>query len=218
MSSLRFVPGAYRAGRFGCAALFVVLGAFAAFPQTTLAQTARAQTAIVGEIKLIGGRRPAQGWEFCNGATMARNSNLGLFSIIGTMYGGMGKETFSLPNFQRAESALGANQERGPRYAVATAGILPARGRPVTNALVGEIRLYSGPRVPEGWLACEGQLLEVRSNSALFSILGKAYGGDGRNLFALPDLRRAANAIKPSPNSRYGPRYIIAVQGTYPSR
>ncbi len=42
---------------------------------------------------------------------------------------------------------------------------------------------------PQGWARCEGQLLSIASNSALFSLLGTTYGGDGRSTFALPDLR-----------------------------
>lgn len=54
---------------------------------------------------------------------------------------------------------------------------------------IGEIRLFAGNFAPRGWAFCNGQLLAISSNSALFSILGTTYGGDGRTTFALPDLR-----------------------------
>ena len=54
---------------------------------------------------------------------------------------------------------------------------------------IGEIRLFGGNFAPRGWALCEGQLLAISSNQALFSILGTTYGGDGRTTFALPDLR-----------------------------
>ncbi|WP_322907880.1 phage tail protein [Paenibacillus campi] len=54
---------------------------------------------------------------------------------------------------------------------------------------LGEIRLFPYGVIPKGWLACNGQLLDIRSNAALFSLLVTTYGGDGRNNFALPDLR-----------------------------
>ena len=54
---------------------------------------------------------------------------------------------------------------------------------------LGEIRLMSFNFPPKGWALCNGQLLPINVNQALFSILGTMYGGDGRTTFALPDLR-----------------------------
>ncbi|WP_373398748.1 tail fiber protein [Algoriphagus halophilus] len=54
---------------------------------------------------------------------------------------------------------------------------------------IGEIRLFAGNFAPRSWAFCNGQLLAIAQNSALFSILGTIYGGDGRTTFALPDLR-----------------------------
>lgn len=54
---------------------------------------------------------------------------------------------------------------------------------------VGEIRMFAGNFAPAGWALCNGQLLSISSHSALFSVLGTTYGGDGENNFALPDLR-----------------------------
>ena len=54
---------------------------------------------------------------------------------------------------------------------------------------IGEIRMFAGNFAPRGWAFCDGQLLNIDSNSALFSILGTTYGGDGRTTFGLPDLR-----------------------------
>ena len=49
--------------------------------------------------------------------------------------------------------------------------------------------MFAGNFAPRGWAFCDGQLLPISSNSALFSLLGTIYGGDGRTTFALPDLR-----------------------------
>ena len=57
------------------------------------------------------------------------------------------------------------------------------------NAFIGQIVLFAGNIVPRGWEQCNGQLLAIQQNTALFSILGTTYGGDGRVTFALPDLR-----------------------------
>ena len=54
---------------------------------------------------------------------------------------------------------------------------------------LGEIVLFAGNYAPRNWAFCDGQRLSIASNSALFSILGTNYGGDGRTDFALPDLR-----------------------------
>ena len=57
------------------------------------------------------------------------------------------------------------------------------------DGFVGEVKMFAGNFAPRVWALCEGQLLAVSSNSALFSILGTTYGGDGRTTFALPDMR-----------------------------
>lgn len=57
------------------------------------------------------------------------------------------------------------------------------------DPFIGEIRMFAGNFAPRGWAKCEGQLLQISQNNALFAILGINYGGDGRTTFALPDLR-----------------------------
>ena len=59
----------------------------------------------------------------------------------------------------------------------------------MSEAFLGEIRVASFGFAPKGWALCNGQLLPINQNQALFSILGTTYGGDGRTNFALPDLR-----------------------------
>lgn len=59
----------------------------------------------------------------------------------------------------------------------------------MSEAFIGEIRMFAGNFAPRNWALCDGQLLAVASNNALFSLLGTIYGGDGRTTFALPDLR-----------------------------
>lgn len=57
------------------------------------------------------------------------------------------------------------------------------------DPFLGQVLLFAGNFAPRGWAMCEGQLLPIANYSALFSILGTTYGGDGRTTFALPDLR-----------------------------
>ncbi len=59
----------------------------------------------------------------------------------------------------------------------------------MSEPFVGEIKMFGGNFAPRGWAFCDGQLLTISSNDALFSLLGTTYGGDGRTSFGLPDLR-----------------------------
>lgn len=59
----------------------------------------------------------------------------------------------------------------------------------MTDAFLGEIRMVGFNYAPPGWAFCDGSLLMISSNTALFALLGTTYGGDGRTNFALPDLR-----------------------------
>lgn len=57
------------------------------------------------------------------------------------------------------------------------------------DPFLAEIVMFGGNFAPRGWANCDGQLLPISSNSALFSLLGTMYGGDGRTTFGLPDMR-----------------------------
>lgn len=59
----------------------------------------------------------------------------------------------------------------------------------MSEPFIGQIVMFAGNFAPRGWAFCDGQLLPIAQYSALFSILGTTYGGDGRTTFALPDLR-----------------------------
>lgn len=59
----------------------------------------------------------------------------------------------------------------------------------MAEPFVGEIRMFAGNFAPRGWALCDGQLMAINQNDALFSLLGAIYGGDGRTTFGLPDLR-----------------------------
>ena len=59
----------------------------------------------------------------------------------------------------------------------------------MSSPFVAEIRMFAGNFPPKGWAQCDGQLLPISQNTALFSLLGTFYGGDGRSTFALPNLQ-----------------------------
>ncbi len=80
------------------------------------------------------------------------------------------------------------------------------------DLFIGEIRLLPYSFAPKDWAACDGTVLPIEPNVALFSLLGNSFGGDGQTNFALPDLR----AHVPSGLVQGG--YFIATQGVYPQR
>lgn len=107
--------------------------------------------------------------------------------------------------------------------------------------MMGEVRWVAFNFAPRNWALCDGQILPISQNQALFSLLGTIYGGDGRTTFALPDMRTAipmhAGTIA-NRQTRLGHKTkvsdkvnssnpgtptlalncIIALQGIYPSR
>ena len=61
----------------------------------------------------------------------------------------------------------------------------------MTDPFLAEMRIFGGNFAPTGWATCDGQLMSISQNTALFSLLGTTYGGDGRVTFGLPDMRGA---------------------------
>lgn len=59
----------------------------------------------------------------------------------------------------------------------------------MADPFFGEIRIFAGLRIPKDWVECNGQLLAISENQALFALVGTCYGGDGVSTFAVPDLR-----------------------------
>lgn len=59
----------------------------------------------------------------------------------------------------------------------------------MADQFISEIRIFAGNFAPTGWAFCNGQILPISQNTALFSLLGTFYGGDGRSTFALPNLQ-----------------------------
>jgi len=59
----------------------------------------------------------------------------------------------------------------------------------MSDPYIGEIRMFGGNFAPAGWVFCDGQLMPISENDALFTLLGTTYGGDGQETFGIPDLR-----------------------------
>jgi microcystin-dependent protein len=77
---------------------------------------------------------------------------------------------------------------------------------------LGDIKLFAGTYSPQCYMYCDGQTLSIQQYTALFSILGTQYGGDGRVTFCLPNLNKTPIAAGTSL------KYIICTQGLYPAR
>lgn len=77
---------------------------------------------------------------------------------------------------------------------------------------LGEIRMFAGTFAPQGWAFCEGQLLSIAENDALFALIGTTYGGDGESTFALPDLRGRI-AISQGQGPGISQSYMLAEMG-----
>src|ERR1700730_1610593 len=76
----------------------------------------------------------------------------------------------------------------------------------MSDQFVAEIRIFPFSFAPKGWALCDGQLLPISQNTALFSLLGTFYGGDGKSNFALPNLQGSAamHTTQYSGNSPFG--------------
>lgn len=76
----------------------------------------------------------------------------------------------------------------------------------MTDCFVGELRIFSSAslnNIPDGWIPCEGQMLQVSQNAALFALLGTQFGGNGQTTFGVPDLRsRVIVAAQPSATTK----------------
>lgn len=72
----------------------------------------------------------------------------------------------------------------------------------MSDQYLGEIRMFSGNYAPQGWALCNGQMLQISQNEALYSLIKTNYGGDGTSTFALPDLQgRVAVHMGTNPNT-----------------
>ncbi|MDH3610843.1 MAG: tail fiber protein [Nitrosopumilus sp.] len=93
---------------------------------------------------------------------------------------------------------------------------LPIFAEATPSPYIGEIFLFGGTFEPNSFAYADGSLLQISQNSALFSIYGTMYGGDGQVNFALPDMRCFESWDENG--NQVGPRYIVALTGTFPSQ
>ena len=80
------------------------------------------------------------------------------------------------------------------------------------DSYIGTVSQFAGSYAPKGWARCDGQLIAVQNNAALYSILGTIYGGDGMHTFALPNMNDHSTQYQEKPI------WCICLYGTYPPR
>jgi microcystin-dependent protein len=83
----------------------------------------------------------------------------------------------------------------------------------MADPFVAEIRIFAGNFPPKGWAFCNGQILPISQNTALFSLLGTTYGGNGQSTFALPNLQGSA-AMHPGQGPGLSQRFLGEQAGT----
>ena len=80
---------------------------------------------------------------------------------------------------------------------------------PLPTTYLGQVGVFGFPFAPAGWAACDGSMVQIRDNVALFELIRTTYGGNGVTYFNLPKL---------APIGPEGPGYFIALQGTIPQQ
>jgi microcystin-dependent protein len=158
-------------------------------------------------IPFIGATIP-DGWLACDGSIFAAAEFPALAGAIGTRFGGEA-DSFALPDLRGAapvgagavpagERVAGAVPGLALDFLVSLAGVYPppfdnlAPAIPSTQPFLGQVLAWAGASVPQGWLRADGALLPIDESAAymaLYNFIGATFGGDGRENFALPDLR-----------------------------
>ncbi len=165
---------------------------------------------LIGSLALFGGSFVPDGWMAADGSLLSIRTYTALFETIGTAFGGNGATDFALPNLNGA-APVGSGQGPGLppvslgqklggtvaglglSYLISTQGLYPTStgsgAFPANEQCLSQVVAYAGAQAPQGWAACDGSLVPIESNPALFNMIGTTYGGDGVTDFALPDLR-----------------------------
>jgi microcystin-dependent protein len=203
-----------------------------------------------GEIRIVAFNFAPEGWQLCDGRELYVAQYRELYDIIGTTYGGDGKTTFRVPDYRPlvvgksakfpparpSTFARGSSGSERPAY-LALNYIIPTSNRAsYDDPYIAEIRPLAFDYNPERWMECNAALIQISRNTALFSLLGERYGGDGRQTFAVPDLRGRSPVSSDETHplaSTFGyeieegtgadvsfvaVRWAICVNGMYPAR
>lgn len=164
----------------------------------------------IGQIILFAGATVPANFVACDGALLQIEKYIALYALIGTRYGGDPRTTFGVPKLTPPAGMMYLlcaqgnypTNPTGAHHAVShsaphpeAAAKLAAQPLAVSyNYLtIGQVILFGGSFAPAGFHLCDGTVLPIYQDSALFKILGNRFGGDGQNTFALPRLEAPAN-------------------------
>jgi len=164
--------------------------------------------ALPGELALLP-YNPPPSWINCDGQLLQISQHPSLFQILGTTFGGDGTTTFGIPDLRSAPPLLPKCQAGAPSLPPSIYSIANVTGDSSAQGILAEVKLFPSAAAPNNWTLCDGQLLPIESNTALFSLIQLNYGGDGNTTFGLPDFSK----LSPS-----GLEYFICTASVYPSR
>ncbi|HKC63234.1 MAG TPA: tail fiber protein [Pyrinomonadaceae bacterium] len=141
---------------------------------------------VIGQTMISAFALNARGMLECAGQSLSTAQYMPLESLMGTRFGGDGTNNFNLPDLRSIAPAKCS-------YIMAVQGLDPSSR--IADIFVGELLLlpYEVP-FSQGLRLCNGELLQISQNKALFSLLGNRFGGDGKQTFALPNLGAVAPA------------------------
>jgi microcystin-dependent protein len=163
----------------------------------------------LGEIRMFSGNFAPEGWTFCNGQLMAISQATALFSLLGTNYGGDGRTTFGLPNFQ-ARVPINQGQGRGlSPYVVGQAG-----GSPTATVAISQMPAHAHPIGTTTAAATTGS---SAGSPALAGASTPAYGA-AVNMGLMGSQIVGATQAHPNVQPFLGINFIIALQGIFPAR
>lgn len=164
---------------------------------------AGADAPLIGSIAAFGGVFIPDGWLACDGSMMAISQNVALYEAIGNAFGGPPDIAFKVPDLSGPTAIVGAGAGGVVggtvpgglcfTYLINVSASPPATGGnggfPANQYWLGQVIAYAGGGVPAGWAVADGSVLTAAAYPALFALLGRSYGGDGKTNFRLPDLR-----------------------------
>lgn len=206
----------------------------------TIAGTLVTEGTFAGALSLYAGNIVTPGTPNIRpeGQSLSRTTYADLFAAVGTTYGSQSGTTFTVPNLAGLR-VVGANANLGTttsstialNYAVATTGIFPGTNLSsdgetgsLSSPYLGQIMATTSTTLPSGWAWANGGLLNIAEHSALFSLLGTNFGGNGQTTFALPDLRgrspignSSTNSVGAATSTTVALTFAMSRQGIYPT-
>lgn len=161
-----------------------------------------------GQVDLFPYTYEPLGWAACDGRLLPIQSYPVLFSLIGTTYGGDGVNAFALPKVTSQDVLQSADDRLS--FFICLDGVDPTKE--IATNFLGHISLFAFSRIPSNMQLCDGRLLTISDNSALYSLIGPYFGGDEVRNFALPFLLPPVGL-----NGLGQGKYCICTDGVFPS-